>query len=240
MTRPTWDFYFMRLAHEAATMGTCSRRQVGAIAVRDKRVLATGFNGAPAGTHHCEHEKYLVGDRCSHCGAFSGYQLHNRPFGAVFTEGLSHAFTPETHEARDPDLVHIVNRYSCSNAVHAEANVLAYAAADGVALRGATIYTNTYPCHGCAKQMVSCGIIEVVYDADYCNDPLVARLCEEAKMVLRRYESSVLTIDSNPMRVPTIDSSNPMCVCTHREGNHHPLDRSGQCSFCRCLKFEAM
>ena len=162
MTRPTYDAYFMSLAHAAATMGTCSRRKVGAIAVRDKRVLATGFNGAPAGTHHCEHERWVCPPRLEALGF-------------------------ESVDA-DPDLVTINGRPSCSNAVHAEANVLAYAAADGVALRGSTIYTNTYPCHGCAKQMVSCGIREVVFDADYNNDPLVARLCEESGMKLRRYE----------------------------------------------------
>ena len=45
MKRQSWDSYFLSLALAAATMGTCSRRKVGAIAVRDRRVLATGFNG---------------------------------------------------------------------------------------------------------------------------------------------------------------------------------------------------
>jgi len=51
--RPSWDEYFMNLARQAATRSTCLRRQVGAVLVRDKRVLATGYNGAPRGIAHC-------------------------------------------------------------------------------------------------------------------------------------------------------------------------------------------
>jgi len=51
--RPSWDTYFLQLARQAATRSTCLRRQVGAVLVRDKRVLATGYNGAPRGVAHC-------------------------------------------------------------------------------------------------------------------------------------------------------------------------------------------
>ena len=51
--RPSWDEYFLQLALQAATRSTCLRRQVGAVLVRDKRLLATGYNGAPRGTAHC-------------------------------------------------------------------------------------------------------------------------------------------------------------------------------------------
>lgn len=52
--RPSWDEYFMEVAHLVAKRSTCLRRQVGAVAVRDKRILATGYNGAPSGLAHCE------------------------------------------------------------------------------------------------------------------------------------------------------------------------------------------
>ena len=51
--RPSWDEYFMRIAHEVAQRSTCLRRQVGAVVVLDKRILATGYNGAPSGLPHC-------------------------------------------------------------------------------------------------------------------------------------------------------------------------------------------
>lgn len=53
MKRPEWDTYFMKFALLASSRSTCLRRQVGAIAVRDHQVLATGYNGAPKGIEHC-------------------------------------------------------------------------------------------------------------------------------------------------------------------------------------------
>ncbi len=52
-SRPGWDQYFMNIANVVATRSTCLRRQVGSIIVMDKRILASGYNGAPAGLRHC-------------------------------------------------------------------------------------------------------------------------------------------------------------------------------------------
>ena len=52
--RPTVDEYFMKMAHLAASRSTCLRRKVGAVITKDKRVLSTGYNGAPKGLPHCE------------------------------------------------------------------------------------------------------------------------------------------------------------------------------------------
>lgn len=51
--RPTWDEYFFQIAEQVATRSTCMRRQVGAVLVKDKRLLSTGYNGAPRGISHC-------------------------------------------------------------------------------------------------------------------------------------------------------------------------------------------
>jgi dCMP deaminase len=53
MMRLSWDEYFMEFAHVAAKRSTCLRRQVGAVIVRENRILATGYNGAPKGVAHC-------------------------------------------------------------------------------------------------------------------------------------------------------------------------------------------
>jgi dCMP deaminase len=54
MPRPSWDEYFMDITKRVAQRATCLRRQVGAIVVQDKKILSTGYNGAPAGLKHCE------------------------------------------------------------------------------------------------------------------------------------------------------------------------------------------
>lgn len=52
-TRPTWDEYFMRIAAATAARSSCDRAAVGAVIVQRKRIMATGYNGAPAGTPNC-------------------------------------------------------------------------------------------------------------------------------------------------------------------------------------------
>jgi dCMP deaminase len=53
MTRPSWDAYFMEITDLVSQRSTCLRRRVGAVLVKDKRILATGYNGAPSGLPHC-------------------------------------------------------------------------------------------------------------------------------------------------------------------------------------------
>jgi len=54
ITRPTWDAYFMKVAFLVCERATCLRRRVGAVLVKDKQILATGYNGAPKGVTHCD------------------------------------------------------------------------------------------------------------------------------------------------------------------------------------------
>ncbi|MBU0484805.1 MAG: dCMP deaminase family protein [Proteobacteria bacterium] len=51
--RPSWDEYFMSITELVAQRSTCTRRKVGAILVRDKRIISTGYNGAPTKVSHC-------------------------------------------------------------------------------------------------------------------------------------------------------------------------------------------
>ncbi len=52
--RPSWDSYFMEITKLVAKRSTCLRRAVGAVLVKDKRVMATGYNGVPRGLKHCD------------------------------------------------------------------------------------------------------------------------------------------------------------------------------------------
>jgi dCMP deaminase len=58
--RPSWHQYFMTITRQVAERSTCMRAKVGAVIVRDKNILATGYNGAPAGLPHCSDVGCLI------------------------------------------------------------------------------------------------------------------------------------------------------------------------------------
>jgi dCMP deaminase len=63
--RVSWDEYFMNIAREVSTRSTCDRKFVGAVLVRDKCILATGYNGSIRGLPHCDEEGHLMEE--GHC-----------------------------------------------------------------------------------------------------------------------------------------------------------------------------
>jgi dCMP deaminase len=63
--RASWDEYFMAIAGEVSTRSTCDRKHVGAVIVREKMILATGYNGSIRGLGHCDEEGHLMED--GHC-----------------------------------------------------------------------------------------------------------------------------------------------------------------------------
>jgi dCMP deaminase len=63
--RVDWHTYFMNIAHQAATRSTCDRKNVGAVIVRDRTILSTGYNGSIRGMPHCDEVGHLMED--GHC-----------------------------------------------------------------------------------------------------------------------------------------------------------------------------
>lgn len=115
--RPGIDETLMGMAALWAQRGTCSRAAVGVVVALEGRIITTGYNGAPAGMPHCDHDE---------------------------------TFVPP-----------------CTNAVHAEANALAFAARNGTATAGATLYTTLTPCVPCAQLIINAGIVRVVAHTPY-------------------------------------------------------------------------
>jgi dCMP deaminase len=64
--RPDWDEYFIRIAQVASTRSNCIKRKVGAVIVRDKRIISTGYNGTPRGTKNCNE------GGCPRCNSLAG------------------------------------------------------------------------------------------------------------------------------------------------------------------------
>jgi dCMP deaminase len=115
--RPGIDETLMAIAALWAQRGTCNRAAVGVVVTINDRIITTGYNGAPAGMPHCDHDE---------------------------------AFVPP-----------------CTNAVHAEANALAFAAKHGTPTDGATLYTTLTPCVPCAQLIINAGIVRVVAHTPY-------------------------------------------------------------------------
>jgi len=65
--RVDWHTYFMNIARQAATRSTCDRKHVGAVIVRDKTILSTGYNGSIRGMPHCDDVGHLM--ESDHCVA---------------------------------------------------------------------------------------------------------------------------------------------------------------------------
>ncbi|RLD95690.1 MAG: cytidine deaminase [Aquificota bacterium] len=147
MARPSWDRYFMEIAIMVSSRSTCLRRRVGAVLVKDKRILATGYNGPPSGLAHCVD----VGCLREKLGIPSG------------------------------------ERHEICRGLHAEQNAIIQAALHGVSIKGAQLYTTTFPCIICSKMLINAGIKEIFYKEGY-PDELSAALLEEAGVKLVRLE----------------------------------------------------
>jgi dCMP deaminase len=130
----------MHHASVAALRGTCSRLQVGAVVARDARVLVTGYNGAPAGMPHCNHD----------CTTPSTCQKMWK------TTGAPHILDCPANDDN-----------GCESSVHAEANAIAWAARHGVVLDGTEMFTTHGPCYRCAQLIVNAGVMRVSYLKPY-------------------------------------------------------------------------
>lgn len=139
---------------------SCDRKHVGAVIVRNNRVLSIGYNGSPAGTIHCNERK------CIRCGWVD--EETKIPHDKFLPDGdcpkCSTSLWPEKGTVKGG---HYIVDGHCLRTVHSEMNAIAHAAKAGVALDGATIYCNTLPCWDCLKLIVSAGIVEAIYKDDY-------------------------------------------------------------------------
>lgn len=149
-----WDKTFIEIAEEFAEHSTCVKRKVGAVLVKDLRILSTGYNGTPSGFCNC---KDVFGNGPNEVATkaifykndFSNSLNGRKPYtGYYFTH----------HE--------FAERFE----IHAEQNCIAFAAKNGVSTEDCTLYVTTAPCVHCAKIIIASGIKKVVYKEIYKND----------------------------------------------------------------------
>ncbi|KAM0754942.1 hypothetical protein T439DRAFT_284668 [Meredithblackwellia eburnea MCA 4105] len=161
--RPPWDVYFMRLAQLASLRSNCMKRRVGAVIVREKRVVSTGYNGTPRGVRNCNE---------GGCGRCNGYG-----------DGMD----PEKKSERGIAQMGVgLDECLC---LHAEENALLEVGRDRVSgggTTGAVLYCNTCPCLRCAVRIVQCGVSEVVYSLTYATDAASKQILKEGNVKIRQ------------------------------------------------------
>ena len=146
MTRPTVEEWALDILRATQARATCDRGRCAALILKDDRILAGGYVGSPRVMPHCDEE---------------GHELQET---WVFSESPPGDDTP-AHEVGAGQF--LVRKQSCIRTIHAEQNAIAWAAREGIALKGGTLYSTLFPCQSCAKLLMQTGIEQVVADYDY-------------------------------------------------------------------------
>jgi dCMP deaminase len=152
-TRPGWDSYFRGIAEAVAKRADCTRRQIGAVIVRDNRIVSTGYNGAPPGAPGCR--------SAGACPRGRHYVLSstNRPRNPTLVVLECACGGPwPCPEAVQKGSSYDTGPGSCI-ALHAEQNAIMYAGRDGC--QGSTMYITDKPCDGCERMIEASGLVRV-------------------------------------------------------------------------------
>ncbi|MDD6153453.1 MAG: deoxycytidylate deaminase [Candidatus Avelusimicrobium sp.] len=139
---------FIKMAELVAEQSTCLRLQVGAVLVKDNRVISIGFNGTPTGQLHCEEN-----------------------FRHVYEKKYKDQFPTYEEFLASREFYDLHGKWSIENELHAEQNAISFAAKNGIATQGADVYVTWSPCVHCAKVIVSAGIKKVFYKNTYDRSP---------------------------------------------------------------------
>lgn len=140
--RITRDGLFLAICTLVGQRSTCLRSQVGAIIVKDGRIVSMGYNGPASGIPPCVKYNPIISQLDYRNPYFS------TPEGKAYSERI----------CMGP---------GCTRSLHAETNAIAFAARAGVSVEGCTMYCSMSPCINCAKVIINSGIEEVRYVSEY-------------------------------------------------------------------------
>lgn len=146
--RITRDELHMRMAFLMAQRGTCDRLQVGAVLVKDKRVIATSYNGPPVGLPHCSEHVCDITKPCTH-------------------------------------------------AIHAEANLIAFCAKQGISTIDSMLYVTHSPCIKCAELIIQSGIRAIIFGEKFRDDAGI-NLLRKAGLRVYDMDSSYIKVEYMP------------------------------------------
>ena len=147
---------YMKTARVFAELSSAKRKHVGAVIVKDDRIISIGYNGMPSGwDNNCESVEYMSGD----AGGWLAPEEINEQW-------------PFVEDDIEPDLGY-ARRYRLKTkqeVLHAESNAIAKLAKSTESGDGASMFITCAPCMDCAKMIFQSGIKEVFYGEDYRDD----------------------------------------------------------------------
>lgn len=158
--RISWDEYFIACLDAAALRASCDRGKSGAIIVKDNRILATGYVGAPSGIPSCDEVGHHLVKR---------HEISVEDFDKVYLKAYLSWDNYSTH---------------CIRTIHAEQNAIINCARNGVSTLGATIYCTMTPCTTCAMSIIQAGILNVIAKNRYQKDEQTKELFSRSKIEL--------------------------------------------------------
>jgi len=174
-----WDTYFHNLCIIVASKSPCLSRKIGALLVRDKSIVSTGYNGPPRGVPHCgterlQHDKLLIEVFIDIYGLKEG-EIWPGEIKEVCPRKIM-GYESGTHMELCP-------------AQHAEENAVSNAARNGVSVLGTTLYMNSViPCKNCFGTLINAGIEEIVIKDATPYDKHTQFIIDHSNIKIREFE----------------------------------------------------
>ena len=182
-----WDEWYHELCIIVAKKSQCLSRKIGAILVRDKAVVAQGYNGPPRGVRTCDERWLVVYDNMRIAAGFETLDevMTVSYLEEVFKEkleGICPRYVPEMGFKSGEGLEWCV-------AGHAERNSLINAARFGIATKGTTMYMDCgTPCTPCMVEIINAGVEEIVITREHYYDQSAEYLLKESGLKWRIYD----------------------------------------------------
>jgi len=175
MDSRSWDLYFHSICESIAQKSPCLSRKIGAILVRDKSVVSTGYNGPPREIPHCGHARFMK-------DSVLAEELY------PFIEAVDRSKIAKVCPRKFLGYESGAGMHLCP-AQHAEENCVSNAARLGVSTVGTILYMNCIiPCGNCFGTLINAGIKEIVVTdtTRYDNDSKF--IIENSSIKIRKFE----------------------------------------------------
>jgi len=171
----TWDTYFHNICNAVGSKSNCLSRKIGSILVKDKSIIASGYNGPSRGIPHCD-------------------SLERRE-AIISAFGIKDPFTINELKQKLNKCPRQVLGYKSGEgleiciAAHSERNCIIDAARRGVNVYGSTLYLNTgIPCKDCLVEIINSGMQEIVCEKKFSYDKMTNFLLEHSDITVREFE----------------------------------------------------